>query len=246
MLHVYVRDTILGDLYVIFDKEQLHHLTVVLRARHGESISLFDPQGNAYHGSISQITRTELKVQIDSRQLAVPSKLKLTVACAIPKASGMDDVIDHLTQLGVDSIIPMITERVVAKPYEPEKKLERWRKIALNASEQSQRITLPEVHSVLGMTEVIQMSAEYTLKLIPTLEGPTKPLNAVLRNFDCGQIVVLIGPEGDFSPEEVKTALRAGFSAVSLGNNVLRVESAAAAVAAVIKLSLPEPSTGGL
>jgi 16S rRNA (uracil1498-N3)-methyltransferase len=241
MLHLYIRDLIQGDSFTITDKEQLHHLTVVFRARHGDAISLFDPQGNAYHGSISQIKKDSLTVTIDKRQAAIPSKIDLTVACAIPKASGMDEVIDSLTQLGANTIIPMITERVVAKPYDPEKKLERWQKIALSAAEQSQRDTLPEIPGVLDLDSVIQLTAGYDLKLIPTLEGLNKPLNEILKNISSGRIVVLIGPEGDFSPQEVKTALKAGFTPVSLGKNVLRVDTAAAAVTAVIKLSLVEP-----
>jgi 16S rRNA (uracil1498-N3)-methyltransferase len=237
MLHLYIQDVIQGDEYVITDKEQLHHLTVVLRARHADSISLFDRQGGTYHGSISQIKKSELRIKIDGREKAPVSQVDLTLACAIPKASGMDDIIDQLTQLGVNSIIPMITERVVVKPFEPEKKLERWRKIALNAAEQSQRNSLPEISAILKLDAVIQQTVGFNLRLIPTLEGQTRPLHQVLENFSSGRVVVLIGPEGDFTAEEVKKAIESGFVPVSLGNNVLRVETAAAAVAAYIKLS---------
>jgi 16S rRNA (uracil1498-N3)-methyltransferase len=240
MLHLYVRDSIQGDEQIITDKEQLHHLTVVCRARHGDSISLFDRQGNAYYGSIRLITKTELRVHIESRQTITPSRIHLTIACAIPKASGMDEVIDQLTQLSVDTILPMMTDRVVAKPYEPEKKLERWQKIALSSAEQSQRNTLPDIPAVLGLAEVIERSRGHDLKLIPTLEGDTKPLSEAIHNFSFGQIIILIGPEGDFTAQEVKMALEAGFISVSLGKNVLRVDTAAAAVAAFIKLSLPD------
>lgn len=240
MLHLYIRDSIQGDEQIITDKEQLHHLTVVYRARHGDSISLFDRLGNAYHGSICLINKTELRVHIESRQTVTPSKIHLTIACAIPKASGMDAVIDQLTQLGVDTILPMITDRVVAKPYEPEKKLERWHKIALSAAEQSQRNTLPEIPAVVGLEEAIERTRGHNLKLIPTLEGDTKPLSEAIHNFSSGQIIVLVGPEGDFTAQEVKMALEAEFIPVSLGKNVLRVDTAAAAVAAFIKLSIPD------
>jgi 16S rRNA (uracil1498-N3)-methyltransferase len=140
----------------------------------------------------------------------------------------------------VDTILPMMTDRVVAKPYEPEKKLERWQKIALSSAEQSQRNTLPDIPAVLGLAEVIERSRGHDLKLIPTLEGDTKPLSEAIHNFSFGQIIILIGPEGDFTAQEVKMALEAGFISVSLGKNVLRVDTAAAAVAAFIKLSLPD------
>lgn len=243
MLNLYVEDIITGDEYVITDKEQLHHLTVVLRARPGDAISLFDRQGGAYHGSIRQIKKAELRITISGREPAAFSRLELTLACAIPKGSGMDDIIDQLTQLGVNSIIPVITERVVVRPSGPDQKLERWRKIALSAAEQSQRNSLPEIFPVLGLDEVICQTREYNLKLIPTLEGQTRLIHQILEKFTSGRVVVLIGPEGDFTPEEVKKAIEAGFVPVSLGKNVLRVETAAAAVTAFIRLSLPDVST---
>jgi 16S rRNA (uracil1498-N3)-methyltransferase len=240
MLHLYVQDLIQGDTFILTDKEQLHHLTVVSRARHGDAISLFDRQGNAYLGSISLIKKTELTVQIASRLKAKLSKIQLTLACAIPKASGMDDIVDRLTQLGVTTLIPMMTERVLAKTFEPQKKLDRWRKIALNAAEQSQRNSLLEIPGVLGLDEVMQMTANFDLKLIPTLYGRTKSLTEVLQKLSSGKIVVLIGPEGDFTSQEVEKAQLEGFIPVSLGRNVLRVDTAAVAVAALVQLNFQE------
>jgi 16S rRNA (uracil1498-N3)-methyltransferase len=240
MLHFYVQTIITGPELVITDKEQLHHLTVVLRARSGDAIRLFDRLGSVYTGTIGLIKKEAVTVRIESRRPVAPSKIELTVACAIPKASGMDEVVDSLTQLGVNTIIPMLTARVVAKPDDQEKKLERWRKIALNAAEQSQRSSMPEIPAVWDLSEVIRQTAGCHLKLVPTLESPTLALNVFLRDFREGRIVVLIGPEGDFAVGEVKQALAAGFKAATLGNNVLRVATAAAAVAAFIRFSHPE------
>jgi 16S rRNA (uracil1498-N3)-methyltransferase len=238
MLHIFVPSLVQGDQVVIDDAFQLHHLTVVSRVRQGDSISLFDSLGNTCRGTISSITKKELKVNISQRIRILPSAVYLTVACAVPKASGIEDIVDHLTQLGVDCIIPMITSRVVSRLVNPDRKLERWRKIALGAAEQSQRTSLPEIPAVMDFSEVVRRAHDDNLKVIPTLEGSNRSLHSVLQGFHAGRLTVLIGPEGDFTPSEVNLACQAGFIAVSLGHNVLRVDTAALAVAAMIKLSL--------
>jgi 16S rRNA (uracil1498-N3)-methyltransferase len=238
MLHVFVEGLVQGNQAVIADSLHLHHLTVVSRVRLGDAITLFDSQGNTYQGTIASITKNEISVNISQCVLPAPPAVYLTVACAIPKGSGIDDIIDQLTQMGADCIIPMITARVVWRPDDPDKKMERWRKIALSAAEQSQRSGLPEIPGVMDFSEVVSRTREDNLKLIPTLEGQNCSLHSALQDFRAGRLTVLIGPEGDFTLSEVEQALQAGFVGVSLGHNVLRVDTAALAVAAMIKLSL--------
>jgi 16S rRNA (uracil1498-N3)-methyltransferase len=152
----------------------------------------------------------------------------------------MDDIIDQLTQLGVTRIIPMTTERVVVKLDDARKaaRLKRWRTIAQNAALQSQRNTLVLIEPVTGISNVISQSHDFDLKLIPNLEGKRKLIKDVLPVAGPKTIIALIGPEGDFTPGEVALALGAGFIAVSLGDTVLRVATAAVAVAAYIKFAL--------
>jgi 16S rRNA (uracil1498-N3)-methyltransferase len=151
----------------------------------------------------------------------------------------MDDIIDKLTQLGAAGIIPLETERVIVKLEDGHSsRLERWRKIARSAAEQSQRNTLPEISPVMTLSEVLAQSEDYDLKLIPTLTGDCRPLKSVLPSVKPARILVLIGPEGDFTPSEVEQSLQAGFVPVSLGGTVLRVETAAIAVAAYLQLAL--------
>ena len=163
--------------------------------------------------------------------------MSLTIACAIPKSSGMDDVIDQLTQLGVERIIPMMTERVVVKLDESKKsaRLERWLKIAESASAQSQRSDIPAIEPVTPFKEVVSNSGSYGLKLIPNLEGYRQSIQEVMRGNETSSILVLIGPEGDFTPGEVELAIDKGFIPVSLGSTVLRVATAAVAVASYVR-----------
>jgi 16S rRNA (uracil1498-N3)-methyltransferase len=152
----------------------------------------------------------------------------------------MDDIIDKLTQLGVDRIIPLETERVIVKwdKNQRVRHLERFQKIALNASQQSQRKALPVIEPIKDIKEVISTAAGYDLKLIPHLMGERKTLKEIFIKNRPKNILVLIGPEGDFSSAEVALAKRAGFIPVSLGDLVLRVETAAVAIASFIRLYL--------
>jgi 16S rRNA (uracil1498-N3)-methyltransferase len=157
----------------------------------------------------------------------------------MPKKSRMDDIVDKLTQLGVDSIIPLETERAIVKmDKNGPNRLERWRKIARNAAEQSRRNTLPLILAAMSLPEVLAQSKNYRLKLIPSLSGDRKPLREILAESKPESVLALIGPEGDFTAQEIDQALGAGFVPVSLGATVMRVETAAIALAAYIRLAL--------
>ena len=177
--------------------------------------------------------------KIKNAKKTTPSKkIKLTIACALPKGQRIDDVIDKLSQLGVDRIIPMLTERVVVKLDERKKILRqrRWEKIALNSAKQSQRNSVMVVDSVKMMTEVLSLAKGFDLKLIPSLIGKRQSLKEVLSEYKPKNILVLIGPEGDFSYSELELAKQSGCLSVSLGSLVLRVETAAVSVASFIRL----------
>jgi 16S rRNA (uracil1498-N3)-methyltransferase len=212
----------------------------VLRLKVGGAVTVIDGAGSEHEGVISAIDRHQAVVEIKGSRHACSRRVKLAIACAVPKGVRMDDLIDQLTQLGVASIIPMMTARVVVRldAAKKEARLKRWRTIAQNAALQSQRSVLPVIGPVTEFADVIARSRDYDLKLIPHLEGEKKLIKDVLAGRAPRNIIVLIGPEGDFTAEEVQTALEAGFLPVSLGDTVLRVSTAAAAVAGYIKFTL--------
>lgn len=227
-----------GVTITISDPRQIHHLKDVLRLAAGDEITVFDESSECFC-TIERYDKKEIVLKVNSRKKAGETDFKLTIACALPK-KGMDDIIDKLTQLGVDTIIPMQTERVVVK-LDAERNRERagrWRRLAQSAAEQSQRSSIPEVNGLTGFDEVVAGSAGYHLKLIPYLEGERKRLGEAVKGFQSGSIMVMIGPEGDFTPEEVEKATRNGFIPVSLGSLVLRVDTAAVAAASYIRMAV--------
>ncbi|MEI6631520.1 MAG: RsmE family RNA methyltransferase [bacterium] len=230
----------------ISDSSEAHHLRDVLRIKLKEKVAVFDDKGNEYLCSVLSLTGTvalSIEKMIPRRALAYKSKL--TIACAIPKSSKMDDIVDKLTQLGVDNIVPLLTERVIIKLGREKKdaRLRRWEKIALSAAKQSQRFNLPVVAPIEGMKEALSSSEGYDLKIILTLaESQRRTLKGLLKDSRPKDIFVFIGPEGDFTDQEVSLAKKKGFIPATLGDLVLRVETAAVAVASFIRFYLDEDS----
>ena len=173
----YLPEKVTGETTVITDAAQLHHLRDVLRLKVRDKVVIFDNEGNKYSCTIAELDRKQALLNIDERQPAPMRNLKLAVACAIPKHSRMDDIIDKLTQMDVDVIIPLMTERVVVRVDDSrESRLERWKKIALSASEQSQRRTLPVIFPVTDFKDALAESKDYQLKLVPNLLGERRPI----------------------------------------------------------------------
>jgi 16S rRNA (uracil1498-N3)-methyltransferase len=242
MNRFFIDDIKLSDNYIILnDPVQLHHLRDVLRIKPPEKVAVFDNSGNEYIVLVVEIGVASAKLELIEKKMHDDSGTKITIACAIPKNSKMDDIIDKLTQLGVECIIPLETERVIVKLNKEKKleRLERWKKIALSAAKQSQRNKLPVVKPICGLKDAILNAYDFDLKLIPTLEDNRKTLKEIFDNASkkINRVMVLIGPEGDFTSSEVTLAKEAGFLPTSLGKQVLRVDTAAIAVVSFIKLN---------
>ena len=226
---------------ILDDPAQLHHLRDVLRIKLLEQVAIFDQQGNEVVASVIQIGLNQAELEVKERKPAKNPGIQITVACAIPKKVKMDDIVDKLTQLGVECIIPLETERVIVRLDKQKKaaRFQRWEKIALSAAKQSQRNTLVVIKPVTKLPDVILTTNDFDLKLIPTLEGKNKTLKETFSNTrkKINKVIILIGPEGDFTSGEVILAKEAGFLPISLGDQVLRVDTAAIAAVSFIKLN---------
>ncbi len=233
-------EQISGDKAVITDADQVHHIRDVLRLKAGDTIVVFDSAGKEYQATIDSVSRKQVELNLTPLKARKSSTVRLAVACAIPKAGRMDDIIDHLTQLGVERIIPMLTDRVVVKPdlVVREARLSRWQKIAQSSAQQCQRSNVPAISPVTDVKDIVKSARDFDLKLIPHLSDERTLIKDILTKSRPKNIIVLIGPEGDFTPEEVSLALNNGFISVSLGDTVLRVATAAIAVTAYIRFAL--------
>lgn len=222
----------------ISDGKELHHLKNVLRLQKGELIELFNGEGKEARGEIISLNKDAVKVRISAVKESPHEGPVIVLACSIPKKSKFETIIEKTTELGVDEIIPMVTKRTEVKLISErlEHKLIRYQKITMNASQQCKRATLPRIHPFTGFPEILKRFSKEGTVFIPSLTGKRERiLEAMQQHPQARGVVFLIGPEGDFTPEEYSLAKRAGAIPLSLGKNILRVETAAISVVAAAR-----------
>ncbi|MCG8430121.1 MAG: 16S rRNA (uracil(1498)-N(3))-methyltransferase, partial [Candidatus Omnitrophica bacterium] len=147
-----------SSLITVRDPAQVHHIRNTLRLGKGAGVLVFDEKERTYEAVIEECARGAVTLKIMKRKRQrVPGRPRLTIACALPKQAKMDDIVDKLTQLGVDRIIPLKTQRVIVKWSREKERLrrERWQKIALEACQQSQRESIPSIDEVTVLDSLI-------------------------------------------------------------------------------------------
>ena len=217
--------------YCRLDAEESGHCVRVLRHRAGDEVDVIDGRGTLYHCRLTQDSPKGAEAEILSQQAdwgAHP--YHLTIGCCPTKNNDRFEwFVEMATELGVDCIVPLIGEHSERKVY----KTERAFRIAISATKQSLKARIPEIAEPLSVKEFICHSerSEESLRLIAyCFEDETHPrqsIRQVLEASDAHEITVLIGPEGDFSPEEASLALAGGYIPVHLGASRLRTETAA-------------------
>jgi len=221
---------------IIIIGEDVSHIATVLRMKPGETLLLCDGKGGEYTAQILKTGRLEIVTEIISelrKQIPYP---RVILGQGLPKSSKMDWIMQKGTELGVESIVPLMTERTIIKLKDEEKRIVRWQKICREAAMQCNRVDIPQVSRIRFYRDFLPTLdlGPSTLLLFPWEEG-IQPLKEVLRkNNDVKKIVVLIGPEGGFSAAEAKMAMAKGSYVVNLGPNILRTETAAIAVLSMI------------
>ncbi|MDP3143730.1 MAG: RsmE family RNA methyltransferase [Candidatus Omnitrophota bacterium] len=215
---------------IIKDSSEIHHLKDVLRMKIGEETIIFDGKGNEYNAKINSLSNHEVVLLIiDKKEGGRKNLLQVCLACALPKKSKSEFIVEKATELGAQRVIPLKTVRTIVdlKGERAERKVERWQEIAVNASKQSQRKTVPKIEKIHTFNQAMQEIKKYDLCLIPCLFGKRKKIEDLLMHFSGKSIMVFIGPEGDFTAEEVRLAIKSGCQLVTLGEQVLKVDSAA-------------------
>ncbi|MFH1061319.1 MAG: RsmE family RNA methyltransferase [Candidatus Omnitrophota bacterium] len=216
--------------------DEAKHAYKVLRLKKNDQVIAFDGKGNQYTGILESINPREAVIEIQNIVHLEPRLPKITLAAAIPKQSKFDAIVDKSTQLGVDIIIPLLTERTIVKPglLNQEDKIKRWQKIAIEAAKQCGRVYVPQIAPLHKFARIAENADKFDLCLIAALDQNTVVLKDVLKNRKPKNVLVLIGPEGDFTSEEVESARNFSAIAVSLGPNVLRCETAVTMLLSVL------------
>ena len=217
---------------VTLDPEESHHLVRVVRAPPGARIAVFDGAGHTGSGEIQHAARGRVTVRILERTEEPAPALPVTLFQALPKGQGFDEIVRKATELGVTEIVPLITDRVVLRldPAKAETRRGRWQRIALEAAKQCDAAWVPHVAEVTDLQGVAARAGAFDLLLVGALQPDAPLLKDVLRARGLRhglRVGLLIGPEGDLTPEELAAACRAGAVPVSFGRRILRVDTAA-------------------
>ena len=230
-----------GARVVIEARETLHHLVRVLRVATGEWLICCDGQGGEVAGPIVSSGPMQLTVEIIERREKVGGGTGCWLIQALPKSDRFEWILQKATELGVERITPVLTERTVVRldAARAQAKQARWRRIVQEAAEQSQRATIPELDPVQSFDALLKRLPTSGLVLLPTLATTAVPLRTLIESSPhAAEVAVLIGPEGDFSLEEVQRAQAHGARPVSLGSLTLRSETAALAALAILRYAL--------
>lgn len=219
------------DNHAFLSPEETRHLRDVLRLRGGEKIYIFDGEGSEFLCEIEKTEKRETTLKIIEKIIpsAPESNLNLTLAVAVLKGEKFDLVVQKAAELGVTKFVPVQTKRTDVKLKDDEKKTERWRKIALEAAKQSGRASLMRIEKPLKFEHFIE-SAGGTKILFAEKNGEN--FSAVKETK---KITALIGSEGGWEEFEIDLARKNDFQIITLGGRILRAETAAISIAAILQ-----------
>ncbi len=218
---------------IILRDSDIHHIKNVMRMKIDDRIEVvFDKK--LYICNIDSMEPLILSI-IDIINEENKINLDVTVALGLVKEQKMDLILQKLTELGVNEIIPVNMERSIVKLDDNKisKKMIRWNIICKEASEQSKRTSIPIIHDVINLKDLSKIDGD--VRLVASTKEKDKLLNCYLQNIDnCAKIVVVIGPEGGISDREEDYLFDNGYSPVSFGNLIFRVETACIYVASIL------------
>ena len=215
--------------------DEFHHCVNVLRLQSGDPVIIFDGLGMEIQTSIKDISKKVAYLDLNNQEriISPTRKTKIALAQAIPKGKNMDLIIEKGTELGVNHIYPFISERTIIRLNQSDsiKKQEKWQRVAIEACKQSGQNWLPKVEQPQKLLSMIDsLIHEFDLVLIASLQPAAKHLKQILLNRTTKHpesILILIGPEGDFTLSETAKAIGAGAESMTLGPITLRTEPAA-------------------
>lgn len=209
--------------------EDSHHCADVLRLETGDRVTLFDGESSVAEAVLTEVHRKHCRVRIGEKTLTPPLRASITLAQAVPKGKNMDLILQKAVELGASAIAPLLTRRTVVRldREEAARKQERWQQIALEACKQCGRNQVPAVSQPLALEEFLREPRRGLLLLASLQPGAVTIKEALAKAADHHSVTVLVGPEGDFTPEESALAVQAGALPVTLGPMILRAETAA-------------------
>jgi 16S rRNA (uracil1498-N3)-methyltransferase len=220
----------------MLDTADSHHCADVLRLGVGDKVVIFDGEGHEATAILAEVSRKRTRLEIGPRTATAKPLCAITLAQAVPKARNMDLIIQKAVELGASAVIPILSERTVVRlenESDASRKQERWQSIAVEACKQCGQNWAPQIGLPQTTKEFLSNLPKAELMVIASLQPNARPVKQVISEFVASRggapksVIVMVGPEGDFTPAETLAAKAAGAAAVSLGPIILRTETAA-------------------
>jgi 16S rRNA (uracil1498-N3)-methyltransferase len=234
------------------DGREAHHALHVLRLKHGELVTVLDGVGNEFMCAVEDFGRSVVTLSVSLKNFLPAPPCSVTLLQAVPKGKIIESIIQKSVELGAQRVVPILAERVVMQldDEDAENKREKWQQVAIEAIKQCGAAWLPKVEAPVTIEQFLARKEKFELSLVGSLQKERRHPREVLREFEKKHgrlpqsVAVWIGPEGDFTAEELKTIQNSGALPISLGNLVLRVETAAIYCLSILNYelnSVPRP-----
>lgn len=240
MRHFYIDPIAAAKPQVTIEGAQAHHIKNVLRLRTGDRLKLLDGNDNTYEAVISSLYDDKVEVEIQRKErINDRTGVRIVVAQGFLKEKKMDDLVRKLSELGIAGWIPFFSQRSIARPDKERLvgRVRRWKRIAAEALEQCRRTTLLEISDAISFEDMLEFSRPCDLKIV-FWENENIPLKRAPAAQDANplhSIMLMLGPEGGFSEQEIEAARRSGFVTAGLGPRILRAETATLVASTLIQ-----------
>jgi 16S rRNA (uracil1498-N3)-methyltransferase len=216
---------------------EAHHARDVLRMKSGEKLVLFNGQGREITAEIVDVSRDEMRLRKLDEAETPPLRCRIVLGQAIPKGKNIELIVQKAVEIGAAEIAPIISDRTIVQvdSESAAQKQSKWQQIAIEAAKQCGQNWLPRVHTPRKLGDFFSQASEqaFDLRLIGSLQPDAQHLKKILAEYSNEHhdrprsVLMLIGPEGDFTPAELSLARRHGCQPITLGPIILRVETAA-------------------
>lgn len=241
-----------SDLIALNEREA-HHASHVLRLDAGDGAIVLDGSGNELQCRVESARKKSVELRVVKRVQHPSREFSLTLLQAIPKGKIIESIIQKATELGVARIIPLLTERVATRldDADAENKAEKWQQVAVEAIKQCGAVWMPKVESPIPLVDLIHRGESFDLPFVASLQPGARHPRKWFQEFISAtktmprSICVWIGPEGDFSADEVRAIEFSGAKPITLGDLVLRVETAAVYCLSLVNYELTSPRDCG-
>jgi 16S rRNA (uracil1498-N3)-methyltransferase len=231
---------------LVLSGTEAHHARDVLRMTRGDKVVVFNGRGREITAEIVDLARDEVPLRKLNESGSAPLRCRIALGQAIPKGKNMDLIVQKAVELGAAEIFPLISARTIVDlaPDEARQKQAKWQTVAIEAAKQCGQNWLPQIHVPRTMKDFCAEVTGFDLRLIGSLQPGALHLKKILAEFSAEHrhlpesVLMLIGPEGDFTPAELALARSQGCRPITLGPIILRVETAAIYCLSVLSYEL--------